>query len=92
MEQDTALRRIEEWIARGNVNAVLKLNNLQLTSISFFIPESVRHISLLNNKLTVLDGSVLPRGLKTLVCDKNYIVLLKNLPEGLTELRCKFNR
>jgi hypothetical protein len=83
-----AQRRIDMWIAEGDVTNILHLNELKLTSLPP-IPDDVKFLSCHSNKLTSLP--TLPSDLQELSCENNKLTNLPTLPEDLEILACGEN-
>ncbi len=85
---DNAIQKIQNWIQRGNVDDILDLSFLRLTSLPD-LPSSLKILYCYNNQLTSLPD--LPSSLKILICDNNKITNLPNLPSSLQKLSCSNN-
>jgi len=84
-----AQRRIDNWVARGNVNSKLHINRLKLTSLPP-LPENLKFLWCEGNNLTELPD--LPDSLIELFCDDNKLTSLPpTLPADLDTLACMNN-
>jgi Leucine-rich repeat (LRR) protein len=84
-----AQRRIDEWIAEGDVNKELDINGLNLTSLPP-LPENLKILFCEANNLTEL--SDLPDTLIDLFCGDNKLSSLPStLPANLDTLACMNN-
>jgi Leucine-rich repeat (LRR) protein len=85
----TAIQRIQQWIAAGDVNEFLRLDRLNLRELPP-LPAEVQRLDCSANRLRELPA--LPAGLKRLVCSGNRLTGLPNpLPAGLERLYCSHN-
>jgi hypothetical protein len=80
-----AQRIIDEWVAEGDVNKELLINNLKLTSLPP-LPENLKILFCENNNLTELPD--LPDTLIDLFCANNKLTSLPTLPANLDTLAC----
>ena len=85
---DEAQRRIDKWIAEGEVDNELQLSNLKLTRLPP-LPENVRILFCERNNLTELPD--LPDTLIDLFCGDNKLTRLPTLPADLDTLSCSNN-
>jgi hypothetical protein len=84
-----AQRRIDKWVAEGDVTKVLQLSVLKLTSLPP-LPDNLRHLFCEHNNLTEL--SDLPDTLIDLYCGDNKLSSLPpTLPANLDTLACMSN-
>jgi len=84
-----AINRINEWIKAGDVNKLLNLSFLNLTSLPP-LPNTLQKLYCHNNKLTSLPH--LPNSLQELVCSYNKLTSLPPLPNTLQKLYCSNNQ
>lgn len=68
----------------------LNLSNLGLKKLPK-IPEGITILKCNNNKLTMINGDILPQSLLELYCSDNRIVKIQNLPKNLVKLVCEYN-
>lgn len=78
---------IHDWIKADDVEAVLDLSGIGLSSM-ISIPSSVKRLNISNNNLTEI--MILPISLIELNCSNNKIKKLR-LPVGLEKLNCENN-
>jgi hypothetical protein len=84
-----AQRRVDEWVAAGDVNAPLHLSNLELTKLPT-LPDNLLELNCNNNKLTSLP--TLPDNLQILKCEYSKLRSLPKLPNSLVFLYCTDNK
>jgi len=86
---DKAQRRIDEWVAKGDVDNILDLSVLKLTSLPA-LPENLKNLWCEHNNLTELPK--LPDTLIDLYCGANKLSSLPpTLPANLDTLACMSN-
>ena len=87
---EIAIQRINEWIRIGNINKLLDLTHLGLTSLPE-LPSDLKILECYENQLTSLPNN-LPSNLQKLYCSFNKLKRLpNNLPTNLQILYCSFN-
>ena len=82
-------RRIDKWVADGDVDKFLDLSNLNLTSLPT-LPDNLKKLNCTKNNLTTLPK--LPITLTSLFCFSNELTILPSLPNGLLILFCTHNK
>lgn len=84
-----AKKRIDAWVTDGDVNKVLFLFDLELTSLPK-LPDNLKKLNCSNNKLTSLPK--LPHSLNDISCGNNKLSSLPTLPRTLKSLWCFNNK
>ena len=89
MSYELACERIQQWIQKGNVKALLNLSECNLTSLPP-LPQNVKNLDISRNHLNSLAD--VPSSVTMLRCCSNELYHLYDLPPKLRYLDCAGNQ